>query len=38
MHIDYRGIYDNHAVKCGFTGTTLYVWIYSNDTLCVDLP
>jgi len=22
----------------GFTVTTLYVWIYRNDAVCVDLP
>jgi len=23
---------------CGFTVTTLYVWIYRNHAVCVDLP
>jgi len=23
---------------CGFTVTTLYVWIYHNHAVCVDLP
>ena len=37
MHIGYSGIYDKHSVMCGFTVTTLYVQIYRNHAVCVDL-